>query len=71
MARKYTVLVVRDNATSPFGVAFGDYSRNVVTQESADSYSDYSKADKRILTLDSDTQAAIDHAVAQLNTWSE
>lgn len=63
MARKYHVLMVRQDGHWN-GPEFGDYDKSVVQDERQDKRDHDIKAkDLHILTVDGDTQAAIDAAV--------
>ena len=62
MARKYHVLLVREDGN--WTIDFGDYDKSVVQDERQDKRDHDIKAkDLHILTVDGDTQAAIDAAV--------
>lgn len=62
MARKYHVLLVREDGN--WTIDFGDYDKSVVQDERHDKRDHDIKAkDLHILTVDGDTQAAIDAAV--------
>lgn len=63
--RPYFTLATRDDGK--WSPQFGDYSRAVVAQESTDSYSDYRRADKRIITS-GDSEDAINAAIAALKS---
>ena len=67
MARKYFSLIARTDPGAPWCVEFGDWNRDVVTEERAD-YRDHGHraSDLKIITTDG-TQASIDAAVAKLN----
>lgn len=67
--RPYYLLLARASATAPWCLEFGDYSRKVVEQERRD-YRDSTRArlsDTKLLSLPTDTQAAIDAALAEEN----
>jgi hypothetical protein len=68
MTKRYHTLLVRDDATCPWGIAFGDYSRRVVADERNDlqDNEEYSFDDMRIIAT-TDDQASIDAEVARLN----
>lgn len=63
MSRKYYTLLVKYEPTSPWGIAFGDYNKDVVQQEREDSYSEF----KTKLIKTNDTQASVDAEVRALN----
>lgn len=65
--RPYFTLVVRDGAGEPWGIHFGDYSREVVAQELEDGRDYYARRDMRIIRTPDAKQATIDAAVAKLN----
>lgn len=69
MARKYFILVsnfAKDDDL--WSMEFGDYSRAVVAQEMADMKdSDHMGFNFRIVTVNGDSQAAIDSAITTLN----
>ncbi len=62
--RDYFTLVIRDNGI--WGPQFGDYERWVVEEEANDSYSDYRKADRKIIRT-SVRKRDVDAAIAKLN----
>lgn len=69
MPRPYYLLLTRASATAPWTLEFGDYSRQVVAQE-RDDYRDSTRArltDTKLVSLPTDTQAAIDQALAAEN----
>lgn len=64
---KYFSLLERLSSVSPWGVAFGDYSRDVVESEREDKLDHGVKGYcLKIISTDG-TQAAIDARVAKLN----
>jgi len=67
MARKYHVLLVREDGN--WSIDFGDYDKSVVKDELQDKRDHFIKAkDLHILTVDGDTQAAIDAAVKEFRS---
>jgi hypothetical protein len=68
MCKYYTLLVKYESKTEPWSIAFGDYDKEVVHQESEDAYED-AKATKVICTEDS--QSSINEAVELLNKGSK
>jgi hypothetical protein len=68
MARKYHVLMVREE-DGQWALDFGDYDESVVKDELQDKRDHFIKAkDLHILTVDGDTQAAIDAAVKEFRS---
>ena len=66
--KQYYTLLVRDNAKSPWGVHFGDFSRALVDAERRDVCEyEYHRTNTQIITTD-ETQAAIDAAIQLINT---
>lgn len=63
----YYTLLVRDNPTSKWQIAFGDYDREVVDQEYADSYSEVKRGNRKILKTASAHQHVISAAIDALN----
>ena len=65
----YYIIAERNDATSPFGIAWGDYDKDVVIQERDDMLDSlqYSARNLKILTCASDSQADGDAAIAKLN----
>lgn len=61
---KYYTLLLKDDAHSPWGIAFGDYDRDVVVDEYEDCYTAYYAY--KIIRTDED-QAAIEDCVSRLN----
>ncbi|WP_316172955.1 hypothetical protein [Bradyrhizobium sp. SZCCHNRI2049] len=71
MGRRYYTLLVREKASEPWGIHFGDYDRECVEAEREDitaypAVSGYHKRDTRIIRT-GDTQAEIDAGVRALN----
>lgn len=64
----YFTLLVRDDASSPWCIHFGDYVLQVVREERRDliDAETYTARNTRIITT-ADSQASIDAAVAQAN----
>lgn len=67
MARKYHILVTRDDATSPWYPQFGDYDKDVVKQEVIDCYRSFKASNRRIITTENARQSTINEAIALLN----
>jgi hypothetical protein len=65
MSTPYFTLAVRDSGT--WSPQFGDYDRDVVAQESTDAYSNYKRADRKIIRT-GDSHVEIDRAIAELNS---
>lgn len=63
MSRKYYTLLVKYETKSPWGIAFGDFNKDVVQQEREDSYSEF----KTKLIKTSANQASVDAEVRALN----
>lgn len=63
---KYFTLLTRDDATSRWGIQFGDYSRANVEAEARDAYRETKAANRRIICTGAE-QSDIDAAVAELN----
>ena len=68
----YHILITRQYNPSQmrhtWSVEFGDYSRDNVKSEVPSLKREYKTKDIKIVTLDSDTQAAIDHAIDCYNS---
>ena len=64
MARKYYTLAIWDGAQ--WGPQFGDYNREVVAQERADSYAEYLGRHAKIIAT-GPKKADIEAAIAKLN----
>ncbi len=62
MARAYHLLLSRDSASEPFGIAFGDYDRSVVVAERL-AYRDqgFRAKDLRVVTSNTDNQSACNY----------
>ncbi len=66
-ARKYHVLLVREDGN--WTIDFGDYDLSTVREERQDKRDHEVKAkDLHILTVDGDTQAAVDAAVKEFRS---
>jgi hypothetical protein len=65
---EYHVLIARDNANAKWGVEFGDYDRGLVLMERYYLVeSGYRAKNVRVVTINTDSQKAIDESVAALN----
>lgn len=62
--KKYYTIAIRE--FDQWGAQFGDYDKDVVIQEIENCFSDYPKADRKIICT-ADSQAAIETAIAKLN----
>lgn len=62
--KKYYTIAIRESGQ--WGAQFGDCDKDVVIQEIEDSFSDYPKADRKIICT-ADSQDAIEAAIAKLN----
>lgn len=70
MARAYHLLLSRDDATQPFGIAFGDYDRAVVVAE-RQHYRETCKAKNlRIVTSNSANQSCCNYVCGFANKES-
>jgi len=67
MSRTYFTLLTRDAATSPWGVAFGDWDLDTVLSERADHRDHGVKAPNLKIIRSNGRQASIDARVAELN----
>lgn len=66
MARKYFILVGKfGNKNAPFEMLFGDYEKDVVTDEKDDTSDEYKCL--RVVTLLADTDAAVIEKMNELN----
>jgi hypothetical protein len=73
----YYTLLVRNDKQSPWGIEFGDYHRNVVSQERddyldtthpmVDGQFDFPKKNNTLIISTGDTQAEIQARVDELN----
>ena len=63
----YHVLITRENVGEKWGVEFGDYELGIVCDE-RDDLTDIAARNKRIITLNSDNQADIEGAIADINS---
>jgi hypothetical protein len=68
MTKTYFSLITRDDATSPWGVAFGDWDRDNVLSEQGYYFESGVKKSNLKIVQSNGTQAAIDARVAALNT---
>jgi hypothetical protein len=66
-SRTYYTLLTRDNATAPWQIAFGDYSRKVVELEWDDMVRRPERRRNLRIIATGETQADIDAAVLKLN----
>lgn len=67
--RAYHVLIVRDDERSRWGIHFGDFIKEVVTQERTDLWEngDHLKKNMKVISSPSAQQADIDAIVEKLN----
>lgn len=68
MARRYHVLLSRNDSKSPWRIEFGDFDRATVVAERQDYRDGGTKASNlRIITSNSARQSCVDYCVAALN----
>ena len=63
----YFIVAIRDGRGAQWEAHFGDYDQEAAKAELEDILESYDRCNTRLLRLPTDSQAAIDSAIAELN----